>query len=207
MSTDDAADGRPSTSPRPARRPSSLSILRLVASIAIPIVAFFVLWATFDFLRDADANRLLVVGRRDRRGRGRRVLPLLGDEPGRRLPAGALSGRRPPLHLRRTRARDPGRVPRSIRSSTRSSSSFKDSQGESFVGLDNFRFVFTDQSMLRAIRNTFGWIVIVPLFGVAHRARVRDAGRPLAPGRGGREVDDLPADGDLVRRGRRSPGG
>jgi len=45
--------------------------------------------------------------------------------------------------------------------------SFKDAQGESFVGLDNFRFVFTDESMLRAIRNTFGWIVIVPLFGVA----------------------------------------
>jgi alpha-glucoside transport system permease protein len=45
--------------------------------------------------------------------------------------------------------------------------SFKDSQGESFVGLDNFRFVFTDESMLRAIRNTFGWIVIVPIFGVS----------------------------------------
>jgi alpha-glucoside transport system permease protein len=45
--------------------------------------------------------------------------------------------------------------------------SFKDSQGESFVGLDNFKFVFTDESMLRAIRNTFGWIVIVPLLGVS----------------------------------------
>jgi alpha-glucoside transport system permease protein len=45
--------------------------------------------------------------------------------------------------------------------------SFKDAGGESFVGLDNFRFVFTDESMLRAIRNTFGWIVVVPLFGVA----------------------------------------
>ena len=27
--------------------------------------------------------------------------------------------------------------------------SFKDSQGESFVGLDNFKFVFTDESMLQ----------------------------------------------------------
>ena len=39
-----------------------VSILRLIGAIAIPLVAFFVLWATFDFLRDADANRFLVVG-------------------------------------------------------------------------------------------------------------------------------------------------
>jgi alpha-glucoside transport system permease protein len=44
---------------------------------------------------------------------------------------------------------------------------FKDSVGQKFVGLDNFKFVFTDDSMLRAIRNTFGWIIIVPLFGVS----------------------------------------
>ena len=43
--------------------------------------------------------------------------------------------------------------------------SLKDAQGEGFVGLDNFKFVFTDESMLRAIRNTLGWIVIVPLVG------------------------------------------
>jgi alpha-glucoside transport system permease protein len=41
--------------------------------------------------------------------------------------------------------------------------SFGDREGEGFVGLDNYDFVFSDESMLRSIRNTLGWIVIVPL--------------------------------------------
>jgi alpha-glucoside transport system permease protein len=44
--------------------------------------------------------------------------------------------------------------------------SFKDANSESFVGLANYRFVFTDHDMLTAIRNTAAWIVIVPFFGV-----------------------------------------
>jgi alpha-glucoside transport system permease protein len=44
--------------------------------------------------------------------------------------------------------------------------SFKDSQGLEFVGLDNYEFVFTDQSMLRSLRNTAGWMVIVPVLSV-----------------------------------------
>ena len=34
--------------------------------------------------------------------------------------------------------------------------SFKDANSQSSVGLDNFKFVFTDSDMLRAIRNTAG---------------------------------------------------
>ena len=37
-------------------------LLRVLGAVAIPIVAFFLLWVTFDFLRDEGANRLLVVG-------------------------------------------------------------------------------------------------------------------------------------------------
>src|SRR5207247_4099756 len=44
--------------------------------------------------------------------------------------------------------------------------SFKDAQSQKFVGLDNFKFVFTDESMLRAIRNTLGWMILVPLVAV-----------------------------------------
>jgi alpha-glucoside transport system permease protein len=44
--------------------------------------------------------------------------------------------------------------------------SLKDAQSQDFVGLDNFRFVFTDSDMLRAIRNTALWIILVPLFAV-----------------------------------------
>src|SRR4029077_20047622 len=32
--------------------------------------------------------------------------------------------------------------------------SFKDANGQHWVGLDNYRFVFTDSSMLRSMRNT-----------------------------------------------------
>ena len=45
--------------------------------------------------------------------------------------------------------------------------SFKDANGQSFVGLDNYRFVFTDESMLRSIRNTAGWIIVVPSVAVS----------------------------------------
>jgi alpha-glucoside transport system permease protein len=45
--------------------------------------------------------------------------------------------------------------------------SFRDARSEEFVGLDNYRFLFTDESMLRSMRNTLGWIVLVPLFGVS----------------------------------------
>jgi alpha-glucoside transport system permease protein len=40
--------------------------------------------------------------------------------------------------------------------------SLRDANGTSWVWLDNFRFVFTDESMLRSMRNTLGWIIIVP---------------------------------------------
>jgi alpha-glucoside transport system permease protein len=42
-----------------------------------------------------------------------------------------------------------------------------DASSRNFVGLDNFRFVFTDHDMLLSIRNTIGWVVMVPLFGVS----------------------------------------
>ena len=45
--------------------------------------------------------------------------------------------------------------------------SFKDRNGQSWVGLDNYRFVFEDPSMRRAIRNTLGWVVVVPIVAVS----------------------------------------
>jgi alpha-glucoside transport system permease protein len=44
--------------------------------------------------------------------------------------------------------------------------SFKDAQGQKYIGLDNYDFVFSDESMLRAIRNSALWIVVVPLVAV-----------------------------------------
>ena len=59
---------------------------------------------------------------------------------------------------------------------------------KSWVGLDNYKFVFTDESMLRAIRNTAAVGRARAARRGERRARVRDAGRPAAPRRGDREV-------------------
>ena len=45
--------------------------------------------------------------------------------------------------------------------------SLRNSNSTEFVGLDNYRFVFTDPDMLRSIRNTVGWLVLVPLAAVS----------------------------------------
>ena len=44
--------------------------------------------------------------------------------------------------------------------------SFKDASGQHWVGLENYRFLFSDPSMLRSIRNTAGWVIIVPVVAV-----------------------------------------
>jgi len=45
--------------------------------------------------------------------------------------------------------------------------SFQDARSIEWVGLDNYRFVFTDPGLLRSIRNTFAWVIIVPSAAVA----------------------------------------
>jgi alpha-glucoside transport system permease protein len=45
--------------------------------------------------------------------------------------------------------------------------SFRNLNSTEFVGLDNYRFVFTNEDMLRSIRNTVGWLVLVPLVAVS----------------------------------------
>ena len=137
-----------------------------MAALAIPLVGFVILWASFDFLRDAEANRFLIVGVAIVVGVGgvfflywgmNRVVDF--------LPARYREGVRPYVFV------GPALVILTVfliyPVINTIVVSFKDSRGEAFVGLDNFKFVFTDPSMLRAIRNTFGWIVIVPLFGVS----------------------------------------
>jgi alpha-glucoside transport system permease protein len=45
--------------------------------------------------------------------------------------------------------------------------SFQDKTSDAFVGFDNYAFVFTDEAMLRSIRNTLGWIIVVPAVSVS----------------------------------------
>jgi alpha-glucoside transport system permease protein len=142
-----------------------LSVLRVVGALAIPIVGFGVLAATFDFLRDADANRFLVVGVAILVGVGGIFFLYWGmNRVVEFLPARYQEGVRPYIFV------GPALVILAVfliyPVINTILVSFKDKLGQDFVGLDNYRFVFTDAGMLRAIRNTFGWIVIVPLFGV-----------------------------------------
>jgi hypothetical protein len=57
----------PEPPPEAPERPGAgttlgLSIMRVVSAAAIPIILFVLLWLTFDFLRDADANRFALAG-------------------------------------------------------------------------------------------------------------------------------------------------
>ena len=134
------------------------------------------------------------------RRRRRRVRALLGHEPGRRLAAGAVPRRRAAVRLRRPGARDPRRVPRLSGDQHDHASASRTRIRQGFVGLDNYRFVFTDESMLAVDAEHVALDRARPARRGQRRARVRDPGRPAAARRGGREVADLPADGDLVRR-------
>ncbi|HEY7478092.1 MAG TPA: sugar ABC transporter permease [Actinomycetota bacterium] len=155
----------------PALRPPSMPhaigiwVLRIAAALAIPIVGFLLLTFTFQFLRDEDANRLLVVGVAIVVGvvgvfalywAMNRVVDL--------LPERFREGVRPWVFV------GPALVILSVfllyPVINTVMISLQDAHGLEFVGLDNYGFVFTDESMLRAIRNTAGWVIIVPLFGV-----------------------------------------
>jgi alpha-glucoside transport system permease protein len=141
-------------------------ILRIAAALAIPIALFYILFATFDFLRDEDANRILVVvvaivvgvvGVFFLYWGMNKVVDLLPERYGESVRPYVFVG--PCLVILAVFLVYPVINTLLI--------SFKDARSESFVGLDNFKFVFTDESMLRAIRNTLGWIIFVPLFAVS----------------------------------------
>jgi alpha-glucoside transport system permease protein len=159
------------TTPEAVAQPASAGrvgvfVLRLLSAVLVPIVAFALLWVTFDYLRDENANRFIVVGVALVVGVGgvfflywgaNRVIEF--------LPERVREGVRPYVFV------GPCLVILAVflvyPVINTLLISFKDANSESFVGLANYRFVFTDHDMLTAIRNTAAWIVIVPLFGVA----------------------------------------
>ena len=151
---------------RPSTGRSSALALRVLAVVAGAVVASFVVRATFDFLRDSDANRLLVVAVAIAVGVGGVFFLFWGmDRAVSWLPEHWREGVRPYVYI------GPAMVVLTVFMIypvfTTVLLSLKDSNGQSFVGLDNYKFVFTDESMLRSIRNTAGWIVVVPTVAVS----------------------------------------
>ena len=135
----------------------------MVAALA---AAVGLLWGTFGFLRDADANRFVLVGVAITVGVGGVFfLYWAMNWAVDALPERYREGVRPYVFV------GPAFVILAVfliyPVINTILISLGDAQGEGFVGLDNYEFVFTDSSMLRAIRNTAGWIIVVPLFGVS----------------------------------------
>jgi alpha-glucoside transport system permease protein len=146
-------------------RSVTIFVLRVFGAIAIPILGFAAMWAAVEYLRNENANRILVVI----------VAVVVG--------VGGIFA----LYVAMNKAVDvlPTRYRESVRPwifvgpalvllglflvyplANTIFISLKDQFSQKFVGLDNFKFVFTDESMLRAVRNTVGWMVIVPLVAV-----------------------------------------
>ncbi|MET1011996.1 MAG: sugar ABC transporter permease [Actinomycetota bacterium] len=140
-------------------------LLRVLGAVSIPAAAFLLLWLTFDFLRDSDANRFVVVGVAIVVGVGGVFfLYWAMNRAVDWLPARYREGVRPYVFV------GPCLVILAVfliyPVINTILLSLRDAQGEAFVGLDNFRFVFTDEDMLRAIRNTLGWVILIPLGAV-----------------------------------------
>jgi alpha-glucoside transport system permease protein len=158
-------EANPETEPLGAGGTAGVTLLRIVASLAVPIISFVLLWITFEFLRNAEANRLvlaivaIVVG----------VAGVFALYWGMDLVVNLLPDRfaesvRPYVFV------GPALVILTVflvyPAINTTVISFMDAQSIEFVGLDNYKFVFTDEGMLRSIRNTVGWIIVVPLFSV-----------------------------------------
>jgi alpha-glucoside transport system permease protein len=143
-----------------------LRVARLLGAVVLIVLAVLVLRAAYNVMRDDDANRLTVVVVAVVVG----VLGVFGlfwamDRVVDRLPAGWREGVRPYVFV------GPALVILSVfliyPVFNTILVSFKDASGNEWVGLDNYDFVFTDESMLRSLRNTAMWIVLVPAVAVS----------------------------------------
>jgi alpha-glucoside transport system permease protein len=146
--------------------PTPLGIVRAVGS-AVAVVALLLIGvASFGFLRDSDANRAIVVLVAIAVGVGGVFLLFWAmDQLVDRLPTFLQDKFRPYVFVGPALFLLGVFLVYPVINTL--IMSFRDSQSKGFVGLDNYRFVFTDESMRRAIRNTLAWIVFVPAVAVS----------------------------------------
>jgi alpha-glucoside transport system permease protein len=140
--------------------------VRVGVAVAIPVVGFLVLQWSLDYLRDSDASRLLVVVVALAVGVGGVFTLFWGmDRAVNWLPRRFSEGLRPYVFV------GPALVVLAVfliyPVINTIVISFRDQTSDGFVGLDNYRFVFTDDSMVRSIRNTAMWVVLVPAVAVS----------------------------------------
>jgi alpha-glucoside transport system permease protein len=141
-------------------------VLRVAGLLAAVVAGFLGLGWVFGFLRDAEANRLLIAGVAMAVGVGG-VFGLfwMMDRIVDWMPGRLREGVRPYVFI------GPALVMLAVfliyPVINTVLISFRDANGQELVGLENYRFVFTDESMLRSLRNTALWIVLVPLVAVS----------------------------------------
>ncbi len=104
--------GRPPDTVGEGRAPALLLyLIRLLASLLIPVFTVVVLVVSFNYLRNQNANRLLQVFIAIVVGVVGVWVALLGNGPIRGGPSGAVPCRHSPVHLRGAGGRHPDRVP------------------------------------------------------------------------------------------------
>jgi alpha-glucoside transport system permease protein len=143
----------------------SLNLLRIGVSLVVPILAILALYYAGTVLLDTDANRALVV-----------VIALIVGVFG---VFGLYYGMDWVINKMPEQYRDrvrpfafvgPALVILAVfllyPTINTIILSFKDQKGASWVGLDNYVSVFTNGDTLVALRNSFAWVIVVPLFSV-----------------------------------------
>ncbi len=159
-SEDEALAERPADEPVP-RAPW----WKILVALAILVAAYFTLQIAFDFLRDEDANRFLIAAVAIVIGvAGVFALFWAMNQIVDWLPSRLRENVRPYVFI------GPALVLLSVfliyPVINTIVLSFKDARSKDFVGFENYEFVFTDESMLRSIRNTALWIIVVPAVAV-----------------------------------------
>ena len=156
----------PGGGPRRPEERAGPSMLRIVSVLVGAVVAVALFLVAFDFLRQPNANRAAVVGLAIVVGAGgvfllfwvmNRVVDLISERFRETLRPYVFVG--PALVVLAVFLVYPVFNTIFI--------SFQNQNSTEFVGLDNYRFVFTDPDMLRSIRNTAGWLILVPLVAVS----------------------------------------
>ncbi|HJR25298.1 MAG TPA: sugar ABC transporter permease [Acidimicrobiales bacterium] len=147
-------------------RTAAVPLARGLTGLGLLVGSLLVLWAAFGFLRDSDANRFVIVAVAIAVG----VFGVFALFWGMNrvidwLPERFREGVRPYIFV------GPALVVLSVfliyPVVNTVFLSLRDSTGQEYVGLDNYRFIFEDEGMLRSIRNTALWIVLVPAAAVS----------------------------------------
>ncbi len=139
-------------------------VLRIASALVLPLLMIGFFFA-FDFLRDEEANKAIQVVVAVIAGVGGvwgmywgmdQLLNLLPEKRGRAVRPFAFVG--PAMAILSFYLVYPAVNTTII--------SFQDKDSESFVGLDNYIKIFTDSTYQVAIRNSLGWVILVPIAAV-----------------------------------------